>query len=169
MVISGLLGEVKEIKNRDYLEEISKTPCVACYFSRNLSPTPTTPHHESLGVAFNYYKRGNDYGTLPLCPNHHMERHQIGFDHFWEEKTGSVLTPTILSIRFLIKYAADNNIKLSTDVMAETNEEILYGLPEHKLRELFDTIVAHVHFTNETGEDLTPENLERFEHVFSSY
>ena len=133
MVIYDLLGGVKEIKNRDYLEEISKTPCVACYFSKDLSPTPTTPHHESLGLAFSYYKRGNDYGTLPLCPSHHMERHQIGFDDFWLEKTGSVITPILLSIRFLVKYSRNNNIQLPDQVVTATDEEILYDLPEHEL------------------------------------
>jgi hypothetical protein len=64
-------------RSKKYKTFISSKPCLICGMDSD-------PHHEPM-------KRGGkgikapDTHCLPLCHNHHTERHAVGPDTFWGE------------------------------------------------------------------------------------
>lgn len=59
-------------------ERCRRSPCEVCRVHGLKQSTETHPHHEPT-VA----RGGKDRDTVPLCRNHHNQRHRMGARRFW--------------------------------------------------------------------------------------
>lgn len=147
--------------NKHYLDEIRETPCVACYIERNISETPTVPHHESVGFRFKDHKRGSDYYALPLCPYHHDARHKTSSIIFWAKLTGNSRFPMWAVLEFMLRYANQQNIYIDPYLLKVYECNIYYTFSERETRIYLDEIADHLHYTWTTGDDLRdPDSQE---------
>lgn len=65
-------------RDEDYLDFIRSQICLVCY--RN-----GEPHHEPIKKSSGVAMKGSDRETVPLCREHHTERHNIGkLTFYWK-------------------------------------------------------------------------------------
>jgi len=70
--------EYPDKRSRWYLDFIRSKMCLICY--RN-----SEAHHEPIGKTGGVAMKCSDRETVPLCREHHSERHQIGKITFYDK------------------------------------------------------------------------------------
>lgn len=83
------MQKVTTERDRKYLDWIRSLHCVVC------QGRPVHAHHEGKrGIGI----KASDYDAIPLCENHHRERHQIGQKSFWGSTEPSAIIKRLQTI-----------------------------------------------------------------------
>lgn len=91
--------KVKIHRDKKQLDFVASKPCV-CEFDCQGN---VCAHHEDVLKQGGTSIKGPDFCTIPLCVNHHRERHDLGKDTFYR-KHG--LDPMLEIIRYNALYLA---------------------------------------------------------------
>ena len=90
--------KTKPYRSKKYLEYIRSEYCFTC------GDPNTIPHHENQGFKpSGTSSKTDDTKCLPLCVECHNERHAIGVESFFGEKTAHYVH------RYIRKYIEDNH------------------------------------------------------------
>lgn len=77
------------IRNKNYSAWIKQLPCVVCmsitHGTMDVTESISEPHHENKKGHGTMGGKTDDLRTIPLCRNHHQQRHDKGRDTFYKE------------------------------------------------------------------------------------
>lgn len=141
--------------NKVYLDAVRASPCIACYLTQQSQSQPfSEAHHESLSLQYKSYRRKNDYTAVPLCLEHHLQRHNgHAMDSFWMEVVGTSSAPYYAALLMLQKFSKDQNLLLTEDLYDVMDNSRYLTMEEYDLRKTIDRMSEVVHYRYTTGDN----------------
>ena len=140
-------------KCENYLDHVREYPCIACIglgrINRNVFA-----HHEDLSFKYSFYKRATDFTAVPLCLNHHNERHKLGREKFWSKYLGNEVAVYPFVFLMLSEYFKElkdfmeEKISIYTDKYLEQFDSITYDIKKG-----FDEILDRVELLCKNGSE----------------
>lgn len=150
--MSGLV-----LKSEKYLDMARRNGKLCAVCVRNASEI----HHENVSNINKYYKRHNDFATIPLCKHHHDLRHQVGAHTFWtdaisdkslEELGGWLAIAAVYITTFLLTTLRNENLITIQDLFL-AKDCLGKALHEKKIYEYMDELSKAAFEVVENGEE----------------